>query len=134
MTRPAPSCAGTEPDLFFDPTRGEEAARYCATCPVVGRCFAGAVRRGEEAGWWAGEWFGPDLEDFLVVEEKAVAHLRVTIPAACGSRGKYAMGCRCDLCSQANNAYAVEYRHDGPAVTRPTTVDLQIPLFEGVPA
>lgn len=132
------NCVGTDPDLFFDPSRGEDVARICSGCPVT-TCLADARERGEETGWWRGTWLGLPAEpdDFLVVEP---ARVRVAIPSRHGTRGRY-MSCTdgedgraCPDCRSANAQYQNQYRHDGPAVTRPEIVDLQIPLFEGVSA
>jgi hypothetical protein len=70
----------------------------------------------------------------MVVAEPA--RIRVTVAAVHGNRGTYLHctagegGGKCADCRRANAQYQDHYRHEGPAVTRPSTVDLQIPLFE----
>jgi WhiB family transcriptional regulator, redox-sensing transcriptional regulator len=55
---PGAACSTADPALFFpDPadTAAEAQARaICARCPVRAACYAGAVRRGERFGVWAG--------------------------------------------------------------------------------
>jgi hypothetical protein len=127
-----PSCAGTDhPDAWFsdDPAEVEQAKATCRTCPIAAACFAGAVARDEQAGVWGGEVFAPLPADPMVVAEPV--RIRVTVAACPGSRARYVAGCRCVKCKAQNAQYQSHYRHDGPAVTRERTIDLQIPLFEG---
>lgn len=121
MTRPAPRCAGTvtpDDDPWFDPTRGDDVQRICSGCPVTS-CLADALERGERHGWWQSTWLGaPETDDVMVVAEPAT--LRVAIASQHGSRGRYASGCRCRPCTDANAAYVRGYRDHGPVTTRET--------------
>jgi hypothetical protein len=135
MTRPAPSCAGTDhPDLFFsdDPAEVEQAKATCRTCPIATACFAGAVARDEQAGVWGGEVFAPLPADPMVVAEPV--RIRVTVAACPGSRARYNAGCRCVKCKAQNAQYQDHYRHEGPAVTRAAEMDLFEQLTIGASA
>ncbi|WP_199442573.1 WhiB family transcriptional regulator [Umezawaea beigongshangensis] len=52
-------CRTNNPDLWFAdaPADLEQAKAFCATCPVVAECLAGALARHEPWGVWGGEIF-----------------------------------------------------------------------------
>ncbi len=54
----SPSCAETDPDLFFpDRKAGDSAAaakRICHACPVQAECLEYAVRTNQTIGIWGG--------------------------------------------------------------------------------
>nr|WSW49819.1 WhiB family transcriptional regulator [Streptomyces sp. NBC_01001] len=57
-SKPRPSCAGADPELFFahalSTLQIERAKAICATCPLMASCLDGALERGEEYGVWGG--------------------------------------------------------------------------------
>ncbi len=137
-------CAGRlDVDWFSDDEAEQQrAAALCRRCSARQGCEEGARARGEGWGIWgahnAAQGF-LEVEaspvEFMVVEDKPVAHLRVSIPAACGSRGKYNAGCHCEPCTEANRRYKAKHDENdenGPVTPRPIVVDNRIPLFEGV--
>lgn len=100
--RPRALCAGdaSPDDWFADPktTRGQRAARICASCPVREGCTAHARDVGEEFGRW-GDQLGQTLR----------------APAACGTRAGYDSHRRageppCKPCTTANAAYMADRR------------------------
>ncbi|GAA2670501.1 MULTISPECIES: WhiB family transcriptional regulator [Actinosynnema] len=52
-------CRTNNPDLWFAdaPVQLEEAKKFCAACPVIAECLAGALSRHEPWGVWGGEIF-----------------------------------------------------------------------------
>ncbi|GGP45408.1 WhiB family transcriptional regulator [Saccharothrix coeruleofusca] len=52
-------CRTNDPDLWFAdaPADLEQAKKFCATCPVIAECLAGALARHEPWGVWGGEIF-----------------------------------------------------------------------------
>ncbi|MBW4720575.1 WhiB family transcriptional regulator [Saccharothrix obliqua] len=52
-------CRTNNPDLWFAdaPAELEQAKKFCATCPVIAECLAGALARHEPWGVWGGEIF-----------------------------------------------------------------------------
>ncbi|GAA0254644.1 hypothetical protein GCM10010492_64290 [Saccharothrix mutabilis subsp. mutabilis] len=52
-------CRTNNPDLWFAdaPAELEQAKAFCATCPVIAECLAGALARHEPWGVWGGEIF-----------------------------------------------------------------------------
>ncbi|CCH28339.1 WhiB family transcriptional regulator [Actinosynnema sp. NPDC047251] len=52
-------CRTNNPDLWFAdaPAELEQAKRFCAGCPVIAECLAGALARHEPWGVWGGEIF-----------------------------------------------------------------------------
>ncbi|GAA1349618.1 WhiB family transcriptional regulator [Saccharothrix algeriensis] len=52
-------CRTNNPDLWFAdaPAELEEAKKFCAACPVIAECLAGALARHEPWGVWGGEIF-----------------------------------------------------------------------------
>ena len=96
------ACKGLT-DVMF-PVRGdwqgvERAKAICATCPVIDSCLEWISRNPERYGIWAG------IAGKEITEERK---RRQIIPnkAKHGSRSKYTAGCRCEHCTEANNAYS----------------------------
>lgn len=112
--RLAGACAGhPDPSLWFadDPAGITVAKAVCGRCQVRDVCLADALARGEEWGVLGG------LDP---AERRA---LGVPRPVVHGSRGRYAEGCRCDLCRRANAAYMAGWRtRRAPVTARPTLV------------
>ena len=56
------ACAGSDPELWFDPDPTSAASRVavktCNGCPVAAECFAAALKNRESCGIWAGRMFG----------------------------------------------------------------------------
>ncbi|ACU34889.1 WhiB family transcriptional regulator [Actinosynnema pretiosum subsp. pretiosum] len=52
-------CRTNNPDLWFAdaPAELEVAKKFCAACPVIAECLAGALSRHEPWGVWGGEIF-----------------------------------------------------------------------------
>ena len=96
------ACKGLT-ELMF-PVRGDwqgvqRAKAICATCPVIKQCLDFISRNPEGYGVWAG------IAGKEITEERK---RRQIIPnkAKHGSRSKYTAGCRCEHCTEANNAYS----------------------------
>lgn len=50
------ACKSSDPDAWFPEasSSANAALRICRTCPVMGRCAAEAIARGEQHGCWGG--------------------------------------------------------------------------------
>lgn len=90
------------------PVRGdwrgvEKAKAICASCSVIEQCLDFVSRNPERYGVWAG------IAGKEITEERK---RREIIPnkAKHGSRAKYARGCRCEHCTQANTEYRRKLR------------------------
>lgn len=94
------------PQLWF-PDRGESmgpARAVCATCPVESDCLAYALRWNIQHGIWGGR--SPQERRRL----RAGAGRPRRLPAAHGTTTRYARGCRCDECRDANWQYELDRR------------------------
>jgi WhiB family redox-sensing transcriptional regulator len=94
------ACGAADHDLFF-PEVGQSAdpARaICATCPVTAECLDYALRWNIEHGVWGG----------LTEEERARLPRPGRprrLPRPHGTTSRYARGCRCPMCADANWRY-----------------------------
>lgn len=96
------ACRGIgHPDRFF-PERGAssaEARAICAACPVRTDCLDYALRWRINHGIWGG----------LSARERERHHRNTPrprlLPAPHGTTTRYARGCRCDTCTEANWNY-----------------------------
>ena len=96
------------------PARGDwegvaRAKAICASCPVIEQCLDFISRNPERYGVWAG------IAGKEITEERK---RRQIIPnkAKHGSRSKYGKGCRCEHCTEANNAYLRKRRGNYVAI------------------
>lgn len=121
----APSCAGHDPEAFFDPARVSEAQRVCAGCPLAATCLAGAEARGEEYGVWAGINRDPAavveagfVQGFVqpaIFAPPAEQHGTVAAYPTCTAGDA---GGRCAACRAANAARKAHYLEHGPVLPR----------------
>jgi WhiB family transcriptional regulator, redox-sensing transcriptional regulator len=99
------ACAGSHPDLWF-PDRGQNigpAKAVCAVCPVRLECLDYALRWDIRFGVWGG---------LSEQERRRISPTRRSrrLPAAHGTTTRYARGCRCEGCRQANHDYQRHWR------------------------
>jgi WhiB family redox-sensing transcriptional regulator len=99
------ACAGSNSDVFF-PNRGEPAGpakTICAGCAVQPECLDYALRWNVECGVWGG---------LTKRERDRLTRPTVPrrIPAAHGTTTRYARGCHCEGCRQANYEYQLFWR------------------------
>lgn len=95
------ACAGCHPDMWF-PRRGQNidpARAVCNTCPVRAECLEYALVWNIPFGVWGG----------LSEIERRRLHRRQArrLPAPHGTTTRYARGCRCAGCRQANYEYSL---------------------------
>lgn len=91
-------CSGEDPELWF-PERGrsaEEAVGICRRCAVAEECLGYAVRWRIGHGVWGG----------MLTRERRRLYGNGPgpgrLPAAHGTTTRYARGCRCGACREAN--------------------------------
>lgn len=93
------ACVGEDPGLFYPaPWEAQKlaAARsICERCPVTEECLAYALDNHEDYGVWAG----------TTQRDRKRIHKRMRQNSEHGTRSRYVLGCRCDDCKAANNAY-----------------------------
>lgn len=102
------ACKGCDPELWF-PRRGagtREAVNICATCPVAAECLDYALRWRIIDGVWGGKT--GDQRD-MIRRCTPDLHKPRRLPAPHGTTTRYARGCRCQECRNANQV-AAEYR------------------------
>lgn len=104
------ACAGSHLGFWF-PTQGrniEPARAVCATCFVRSDCLEYAVRWDIRFGVWGG------------LSERQRRHLKRSDPArvraAHETVTKYARGCRCQGCRDANYAASLWHEDDNAAL------------------
>lgn len=95
------ACRGMT-DVMF-PARGDTegvrlAKAVCASCPVIEDCRDFITRNPERYGVWAG------IAGKAITEERKKRSIG-TPRAKHGTRSKYVTGCRCEICTAANNRY-----------------------------
>lgn len=94
-------CSGADPDLWFpqrgDSTRG--AIATCHQCPVETQCLDYALRWSIDFGVWGGTT--PDQRRRM--RSRRVGRPRL-LPSPHGTTSRYAQGCRCDTCADANTS------------------------------
>lgn len=95
------ACQGSDPDLWF-PERGastREALTTCRACPVRAECLAYALRW--KIDW--GVWGGTTVHQRTIIRSQGRGLTRPRkLPAAHGTTTRYARGCRCPDCREAN--------------------------------
>ncbi len=93
------ACRGAGPDLFFDPSRFDEARRTCVGCPVLDRC--GEQGRQEMFGLWGANPAGVKRRNGYIPRGQRPM-------APCGTDAAYKRHLRhgevpCDSCREAHN-------------------------------
>lgn len=111
------ACAGSNPNLWF-PDRGantQKARAVCAACPVRRECLEYAVRWRIPFGIWGGR----SVRERRHLLDAGVGRPR-RLPAPHGTTTRYARGCRCAGCREANYEYQLFWR-PGRGVTPAST-------------
>jgi WhiB family redox-sensing transcriptional regulator len=110
------ACVGVDGDVFFPDKGGTATAAkaICAGCAVRVECLDYAVRWGIRFGVWGGM---TERERRQLTRSGKPRRL----PPPHGTTARYAHGCRCDECGEANRL-AQRYRHlnlfDNPDAVR----------------
>ena len=78
---------------------------YCRRCPVVDRCLEYAI-----SNKLAGRWGGTSERQRIRIQ---MQRTREATQSEHGTRSRYVIGCRCDLCRFAEATYQAVYRGFG---------------------
>ena len=116
------ACKGSDPNIFYDPARTDEAKAVCAGCPVAGPCLREAFENREQ-----GVWGGLTEDERIKLNRKAVRDARTDrlrepvyrtsdrfverdarpgTNSPHGTRARYVRGCTCGACTTAERLYS----------------------------
>lgn len=103
-------CRGKPTEWWFpEPGNGDtsHADMYCQRCPVAEQCLEYAIDNK-----LSGRWGGTSERQRIRIQ---MQRTREATQSQHGTRSRYVIGCRCDLCRFAEATYQAVYRGFGGA-------------------
>lgn len=112
--RDSAACADADTDIFFDPTRVDEALHICDTCPVILDCREYATFQPGAINEIHGVWGGKTTEQIQQARRRNPRRPapRLTLKP-CGTHAAYKRHLKhgttpCDACREANRQVALK--------------------------